>query len=203
MATFQTPNSETMGLPGAYAQVARARQSAMISQVRVPARGARGVRALGLGDVGQNTGDQDTVTVNVRELQRFLIQAGYSVGPTGADGVYGPATSTAFSRFVTSTIAEGGSLSWRVVPNVPTLGRMQLYPKVLWTKLQIAAAQRSQADARAARAAQVAPSIPDQGGGGAVAPAVQTETASGGWGWIGVAIAGAAVVGIGAVLMMK
>ena len=201
MATFQSPTSETMGLPGAYAQVARARQSAMISQVRVPPRGLRGVTSPGLR--GTTPDSRDTITVNVRDLQRFLAQAGFS--PGAVDGVYGPRTERALDSFVTTTVLNAGeSLQWRAEFVAP--GRVLLAPKRIWAMLQTAAVQRQQAADRARRSAAVAPSIPGGGSGaGTQTPEPTTPPApgsGGGWGWIGVAVAAAAVVGIGAVVMM-
>jgi peptidoglycan hydrolase-like protein with peptidoglycan-binding domain len=39
------------------------------------------------------------VKYRVLDIQYFLLKRGYSVGPTGADGIFGPATAAAVRRF--------------------------------------------------------------------------------------------------------
>jgi zinc D-Ala-D-Ala carboxypeptidase len=41
----------------------------------------------------------DMVKYRVLDVQYFLLKRGYSVGPTGADGIFGPVTAAAVRRF--------------------------------------------------------------------------------------------------------
>jgi len=51
-------------------------------------------RPRALGDL------EDPVRLSVRDVQRELIRAGYDVGRTGADGLWGPNTQGALQRFL-------------------------------------------------------------------------------------------------------
>lgn len=74
------------------------------------------------------------VTVSVRELQQQLIRAGFNVGATGADGVWGSNTQGALHRAFRAANLPGGAdwayeasrgsitltaTAWRVVQNIP------------------------------------------------------------------------------------
>lgn len=74
------------------------------------------------------------VTVSVRELQQQLIRAGFNVGATGADGVWGSNTQGALHRAFRAANLPGGAdwayeasrgsitltaKAWRVVQNIP------------------------------------------------------------------------------------
>jgi len=55
--------------------------------------------------------DLPTVNITVRALQRELVRAGFDIGRSGVDGLWGPATKGALDRALARTGLTGGA--WR------------------------------------------------------------------------------------------
>lgn len=71
---------------------------------------------MGMWGIGGYTGlgaaAGGTTTISVRALQKLLLQKDVSVGPTGADGVWGPYTAGAYSN----ACAEAGGGDCQATP---------------------------------------------------------------------------------------
>jgi len=74
----------------------------------------------------------DPVTIQLRQLQNALIRAGYDIGPTGADGRWGPATHGAFERFLARE-DPGGTGQIRVDATVSP--QMVLMEQSVWNAI--------------------------------------------------------------------
>lgn len=145
----------------------------------------------------------DSIVVRTVELQRRLMAIGYGIGPTGADGIYGPGTALALGKFVRE---RGGDLGrdWASTGSIDGHS-VTLRPVGLYTLLSVV----SEGARISLMTARTGPSTGAAASGGSsldardMTPALPAGgVTSPGLGWVGVLLAGLGVVGIGAAIWL-